>query len=86
MKDLEGKELEVGIIYLFPGDATRVVLARFSHETESSYIFKSIRVEQNIGVSARVYSWKRQMAKDTRFNRLIVLRASEEIIRAFVES
>jgi hypothetical protein len=86
MTDIEGNPLEVGEIYLLPAGQTRMILVKYSHETESSYIFKHIRYEMNIGVKAAIYSWKRQVAKDDRFNTILAIKATPKMIERYIES
>ena len=77
IKDLEGIELEIGTIYIVPGDTTRVVFAKFTHETESSYIFKGINHNQ---LPTGVSNWKRQISKWEWQTTIPVIRASQTII------
>ena len=86
MTDLEGNELEVGAIYLFPSDNSHIGVGEYSHETAASYIFKAIRVENNTGVSAYLPSWKRQIPKDNRYNCIHAIKASDALIKRFIES
>jgi hypothetical protein len=86
MTDIEGNALEIGEIYLLPVNGNQMILAKYSHETESSYIFKYTRYEFNLGVQARIYSWKRQVAKDSRFNTIMAIKATPKMIERYIES
>ena len=81
MLDIEGNELEVGVIYVIPGSTSRMVVGRFSHETASSFIFEPARIGNNCSIrDASLYSWKRQIPKWTAGNSIAVIRASQALI------
>ncbi len=77
--DLEGKEIEVGVIYVLPGSTNCLTVARFSHETENSYIFKAVNHVTKTWAAGRLYSWKRVLPRDSHQS-LPVIRASQELI------
>ena len=84
MTDLEGNELEVGTIYVFPNGSNQIVLVKYSHETEKSYVFKWIRIEHALGVKARVYSCDRLVPKRGYINTALCFKATEAILQRHV--
>ena len=64
MIDLEGNQLEVGTIYHILGSGDKAVVCRYSHETEFSFIFKSINTNiGNVQGEPLLYTWKRVINK-----------------------
>ena len=84
MTDLEGNELEVGTIYVMPNGSNQMILTRFSHETAKSYVFKYIRCEAALGVTARVYTNDRLVPKRGRVNTALCFKATEAILQRYV--
>ena len=85
MIDLEGNALVVGAIYIVPDSySSRTVVAKFSHETQANYIFKPVKYVIVGRNGNGFYSWKRQMAKDIRFDALSVIRVSQSMIDRYI--
>lgn len=81
MIDIEGKELEVGVVYILSGSNTHIVVGRFSHETEYCYIFKPVHITNNYDIRGSiVYTWRRQIPKRLHEKSIAVVRASQELI------
>lgn len=81
MTDLEGKELEVGAIYIAPDTyGSNLLLGKFSHETKASYILKPIKFDQIARNGNRFFSWRRCIPKDDRFDQISVIRVSQIMI------
>lgn len=63
MLDLEGKELEVGGIYHILGSGNCIVIAKYHHETEFSFVFKPIKNYKNVQDEPVIHTWKRIISK-----------------------
>ena len=74
MIDLEGNDLEVGTHYIVPAGSSCLCLVVYSHETESSYIFKSIG--KSGPLPNKLYSWRRQFPKYINTGNLPVIKAN----------
>lgn len=79
MVDLEGKELEVGAIYIVLGSGSHVVLAKYSHETEFSYVFKAVTINNYKDLTC-IYTWKRVLTKYFKLSNCPVIRVSQDLI------
>lgn len=80
MKDLNGEELEVGAIYIVPGSQAHVVISKYSHETEYSFVFKGLTKVGNEPDLTTIYSWKRVLSKWQNLKNIPVIKASQELI------
>ena len=80
MLDLEGNELEVGTIYILPGATNYLTVARFSHETKSNYMFKSVNYARGNDTVGVLYSWRRQIPKGYSNKMIAAIKMSQELI------
>jgi len=84
MKDLEGKELEVGAIYHILGSGRHLVICKFKAETEVSVIFKPIKNYRNLQGQPTIHTWKRVLTKywgsNIVYTHVGVIRVSQEIL------
>lgn len=79
MVDLEGNELEVGTVYILPGASNQLVYAKFSHETQSSYIFKYVKgSRQDLNY---LYTWNRQISKWNNHTNVPVIKMSDALLK-----
>lgn len=76
MTDLEGKELEVGTIYIVPGSNTRILVAKFTHETKASFIFKQCKYTYDVNLR----SYNRNISKWLANKTIPVVKVSQELI------